>query len=564
MITNAGGGYSRWKDIAVTRWREDSTRDNWGTFCYIRDVASGEFWSTAYQPTLKQSENYEAVFSEARAEFRRRDYDFNPHTDIGVSPEYDIEVRRIRITNRSRTRRGIDVTSYAEVVLAPPAADALHPSFSNLFFQTEILPRRQAILCTRRPRSIEEPVPWMFHLMAVHGAESVDVSYETDRMRFIGRGNTVADPQAMKGSGPLSGSQGSVLDPIVGVRHRIPLDPGESGRVDIVSGVCETRDAAVGLVGKYQDRRLADRVFDLAWTHGQVVLQQLNATEADAQLYGHRACSVIYANSALRVDASVLINNRRGQSGLWGYSISGDLPIVLVRIGDPLNIDLVRQLVQAHAYWRLKGLAVDLVIWNEDHAGYRQLLHEQIMGLIAAGIESHVTDRPGGIFVRHAEQISDEDRVLLQTVARAVLSDRRGTLWDQIHPRPVAEVQVPRLTPVRIDPAEAPAAAELPRSDLVFFNGLGGFTPDGREYVITTAQGQVTPAPWVNVLANPNFGTVLSESGHAYTWSENAHEFRLTPWNNDPVSDASGEAFYLRDEESGLFWSPTPLPCRGR
>ena len=199
MVTNAGGGYSRWKDIAVTRWREDTTCDNWGTFCYIRDVTSGEFWSTAYQPTLKQSENYEAIFSEARAEFRRRDYDFDTHTEIAVSPEDDIELRRITITNRSRTRRAIEVTSYAEVVLASPAADALHPAFSNLFVQTEILPERKAILCTRRPRSLGEPVPWMFHLMAVHGADIGEVSYETDRMRFIGRGNTVADPQAMRG-----------------------------------------------------------------------------------------------------------------------------------------------------------------------------------------------------------------------------------------------------------------------------------------------------------------------------------------------------------------------------
>ena len=285
MITNAGGGYSRWKDMAVTRWREDSTCDNWGTFCYIRDVTSGEFWSTAYQPTLKRSENYEAIFSEARAEFRCRDHDFDTHTEIAVSPEDDIELRRITITNRSRTRRAIDVTSYAEVVLASPAADALHPAFSNLFVQTEIIRQQQAILCTRRPRSVDEHAPWMFHLMAVHGADIGEISYETDRMRFIGRGNTVADPQAMRDSAALSGSQGSVLDPIVAIRHRITLDPEESATINIVSGIGETRDACLGLVEKYQDRRLADRVFDLAWTHSQVVLRQLNATEADAQLY---------------------------------------------------------------------------------------------------------------------------------------------------------------------------------------------------------------------------------------------------------------------------------------
>ena len=563
MITNAGGGYSRWKDLAVTRWREDSTCDNWGTFCYLRDVTSGEFWSTAYQPTLKQSKNYEVIFSEGRAEFRRREQSIETHTEVVVSPEDDIELRRVRITNGSRTSRTIEITSYAEVVLASSAADALHPAFSNLFVQTEIIRDRHAILCTRRPRSLDEYSPWMCHLMAVHGAHIGMMSYETNRLQFIGRGRTSADPQAMSHSAALSGSEGSVLDPIVAIRCRITLDPEESATIDMVSGIGDTRDVCLGLIEKYHDRRLADRVFDLAWTHNQVVMRQLNATEADAQLYGRLANSVLYANSSLRADPGDLIKNRRGQSGLWGYAISGDLPIVLLQIGDPANIDLVRQLVQAHAYWRSKGLAVDLVIWNEDHAGYRQLLHEQIMGLIAAGLEAHVMDRPGGIFVRPIDQISNEDRILLQSVARAILTDRRGSLADQITRRGHADITVPRLTPTRTRRAEPLPSVAVPRPDLIFFNGLGGFTPDGREYVITTSHGHVTPAPWVNVLANPNFGTVISENGQAYTWSENAHEFRLTPWHNDPVSDASGEALYLRDEERGHFWSPTPLPSRG-
>jgi len=572
MITNAGGGYSRWKDMAVTRWREDSTCDNWGTFCYIRDVESGKFWSTAYQPTLTPPKNYEVIFSEGRAEFRRRDQEIDTYTEIVVSPEDDIELRRTHITNNSRTSRTIETTSYAEVVLASSAADALHPAFSNLFVQTEIIRERQAILCTRRPRSLGEQSPWMCHLMAVHGADIGSMSYETDRLQFIGRGRTVADPQAMSGFGvrqgkyetvALSASEGSVLDPIVAIRCRVTLEPEESATIDMVSGIGETRDVCLGLVEKYHDRRLADRVFDLAWTHSQVVMRQLNATEADAQLYGRLASSVLYANSSLRADPSELIKNRRGQSGLWGYAISGDLPIVLLQIGDPANIDLVRQLVQAHGYWRSKGLAVDLVIWNEDRAGYRQLLQEQIMGLIAAGVEAHVIDRPGGIFVRPMDQISNEDRILLQSVARAIITDKRGLLADQITRRNHVEVTVPWLTPTRTSQADPLPPAGLPPHDLTCFNGLGGFTADGREYVITIGHGHVTPAPWVNVLANPHFGTVISESGQAYTWYENAHEFRLTPWHNDPVSDVSGEAFYLRDEETGHFWSPTPLPSRG-
>ena len=562
MVTNAGGGSSRWKDLAVTRWREDSTRDNWGTFCYIRDTDSADFWSTAHQPTATRPTHYEAIFTEARAEFRRRDHDFESHTEIVVSPEDDIELRRLRITNRARARRTIEVTSYAEVVLASAAADALHPAFSNLFVQTEIIPQRQAILCTRRPRSHDEQAPWMLHLMAIHGPHSLDVSFETDRMAFIGRGRTVAAPQAMLDAGPLSGNQGSVLDPIVAIRHRITLEPQQTATIDMVSGMADTRDAALSLVGKYQDRHLADRVFDLAWTHSWVTLRQINATESDAQLYARIASSIIHANASLRAQAGVLLRNRRGQSGLWSYAISGDLPIVLLQIGDAENIDLVRRLVQAHAYWRLKGLAVDLVIWNEDRGGYRQALQDQIMGLIAAGVEAHVMDRPGGIFVRRAEQIADEDRILLQSVARAIITDRRGSLVEQVTRRGPVEVRVPRLVPTRNHRGETPPS-EPPARELILANGLGGFTPDGSEYVITLRPGQATPAPWVNVLANPDFGTIISESGLAYTWSENAHEFRLTPWNNDPVSDASGEAFFLRDEESGQFWSPSPLPARG-
>ena len=560
VVTSAGGGYSRWKDLAVTRWREDATCDNWGTFCYVGDVADGAFWSTTHQPTLEPVDRFEAVFSEARAEFRSRTRQIESYTEIAVSPEDDVELRRLRLTNTGRTRRTIEVTSYAEVTLAPPAAAALHPAFSNLFVQTEVVPDQRAILCTRRPRSRGEPSPWMFHVMAAHGAAATSaLSYETDRLRFVGRGRTPADPRALREPGPLSGSQGSVLDPIVAIRGRYVLEPDESVTIDIVSGAAETRGACLGLVGKYQDRRLANRVFALASTHARVVLRQLNASEADAQLYCRLAGSIIYANRSLRADPALVAKNRRGQSGLWGYSVSGDLPIVLLQIGDTDRIELARQLVQAHAYWRLKGLAVDLVIWNEDRAGYRQQLQDQINGLIAAGVETNAPDRPGTIFVRSGEQISDEDRTLFQSVARVIITDRRGSLDDQIAGRPVEMSPAP-LVPARDRRSRAPAPAP-PRRDLVFSNGLGGFTPDGREYVIVSRPGAVPPAPWVNVLANPGFGTVISESGSAYTWAENAHEFRLTPWNNDAVTDASGEAVYLRDEDSGRFWSPMSLPA---
>jgi cellobiose phosphorylase len=563
MLSSAGGGYSRRGDLALTRWREDITRDNWGMFCYLRDVASGEYWSTAYQPTRKKTELFEAIFSDARAEFRVREREFDTHTEIVVSPEDDIELRRTRITNRGRTPRVIELTSYAEVVLAPPLADALHPAFSKLFVQTELVPELQAIVCTRRPRSADEHVPWMCHLLAVHNADIDAISYETDRARFIGRGRSTADPQVLdREQAQLSGSAGSVLDPIVAIRCRITLQPEQSATVDLVTGMADSREYCLQLIGKYRDWHLADRVFDLAWTHSQGLLRQLNASLADAQLYEHMATAIIFPNDSLRAEPSVLRGNRRGQSGLWGQSISGDLPIVLLQIASPARIELVRQLVQAHAYWRLKGLAVDLVIWNEDRAGYRQELHDQIMGLIASGSEASLLDRPGGIFVRPAQQLSSEDRMVVQASARIILADNRGSLAEQIGRRRV-ETHAPPFEPSRSRRPTPPTTAPVPKRLLQLANPLGGFSADGREYVIVLAAGDTTPAPWSNVLANPRFGTVISESGSAYSWGENAHEFRLTPWHNDPVGDAGGETLYLRDEETGEFWSPTPLPCRG-
>lgn len=571
MITNAGGNWSRWRDLSLTRWREDATRDNWGSFCYVRDCASGKFWSTTYQPTLVKPEYFEAIFSEGRAEFRRQDHQIELHSEIVVSPEDDIELRRTHISNRSNVARTIEITTFAEIVLANADAEAAHPAFSNLFVQTEILTEQIAVLATRRPWSKGDKTPWMFSQLVVHGEPVTNLSFETDREKFLGRGRTSYAPEALSQVTDLSNTQGSVLDPIAAIRVRIHLQAQQTMVFDHVIGVAETRDTVMHLIAKYQDRHLADRVFELAWTHSQVILRQLNVTETDAQLYARLAGSVLCTNERMRADVGILIKNRRGQSGLWSYAISGDLPIVLVQVTSQDNIELVRQLVQAHAYWRLKGLSADLVIWNEDHAGYRQLLQEQILGLISSGVESSTVDRPGGIYVRQADQMPLEDRILLQAVARIVLVGSKGTLIDQLNRRwplsPVPLQLVPRQ-PRSLNWASSKHQSETEAlaatiKSLQFFNGTGGFSSDGREYVVVLRPECATPAPWVNVLANNRFGTVISESGQAYSWGENAHEFRLTPWSNDPVTDASGEAFYVRDEDSGHYWSPTALPRRG-
>ncbi|WAV90960.1 cyclic beta 1-2 glucan synthetase [Oxalobacter aliiformigenes] len=564
MVTQSGGGYSRWKDYAMTRWKPDTTRDNWGTFFYLRDIENGDFWSTAYQPVKRAEGKYETVFSEGRAEYKSVVNGIETHCEVVVSPEDDIELRRHKITNRSGKSRTVELTSYSETVLALPVADLSHPAFSKLFVQTEIIPEFHSVISTRRPRFTKEKPPYAFSMMVIHDHENPDMSYETDRLRFLGRMNTPDAPEALTSLTPLSGSQGSVLDPVSVIRCRLVLQPEESVVIDYVAGMTPDREQCLRLMDKYDDRYLADRVFEMAWTHNQAFLHQLNADESDSQLYARLAGSIIYPNPAYRAESAVLSRNSRGQSGLWSYAISGDLPIVLIQIHAQENLDLVRQILQAHAYWHMKGLKVDLVIWNEDFAGYRQVLQEQIMGLISSTHLANQLNEPGGIFVRLAEQISPEDRILISSVARIIISDMDGPLALQIKRSERKERR--KLLPLHTTRpyVPLPEATRPVFNNKLLNNGIGGYSENGEEYIIHLPEKVSTPAPWVNVLANATFGTIVSESGQSYTWDTNAHEFRLTPWENDPVSDQGGETFYLRDEETGHYWSPTPLPCRGQ
>ena len=561
MVTSDGGGYSRLGEMAITRWRFDATCDDWGLFCYLRDLDSGAVWSGAWQPTLAQPAHYEAVFAEEKVRIRRRDDGIELVTEIVVAPEDDVELRRTRIRNLSERPRRIEVTSYTEPVLAPPASDDAHPAFSKLFVQTEIVAGNNAILCTRRPRAEGEHTPVLLNAMTVHGRAGGEPSFETSRADFIGRGRGAALPVALATNAPLDGAAGSVLDPALAIRRSVTLAPGEEAIVDLVLGVAGNRDAALQLAAKYADQHCVEHAFELAWAHGQALLQALNATEADGQLYARLAGAVLYPDRALRADAALIARNTRGQSGLWPYAITGDLPIVLLHIQDAARLALARQLLQAHAWWRRKGLSVDLVIWCSDSGSAPHSLHAQLIEAIRAGGAAELLDRPGGVYLQVFEQLPEEDRLLLQAAARVVLRDDRGSLAEQLqraHAAPAAGMPALATTAPQHAAGEAPVAAPC---DLLLDNGIGGFSPDGREYRIRITPDRPTPAPWTNVLANPQFGSVVSESGQAYSWSENAHELRLTPWDNDPIGDRGGEVFYVRDEDSGVFWSPTALPA---
>ena len=563
MVTTAGSGYSHWRDLAVTRWREDRTRDACGTYVFLRDIHSGQVWSAGYQPSGVEPDSYEVAFSEDHVEIRRRDGTIATTLEVVVSPEHDAEVRRVSITNLGLRTRELELTSYAEIVLAPPATDAAHPAFSNLFVQTEFAPELGALLATRRPRSHDEPQVWAVHVVVAEGETVGELQYETDRGRFLGRGRGIRTPMSVIDGHPLSNTVGAVLDPIVSLRRRVRIAQGAGARVTFSSLIAPSRDEALALADEYNNPATFERAATLAWTQAQVQLHHLSIDPDEAYLFQELASQILYSDPTLRPSSTVLTGNTRGPSALWQHGISGDIPIILVRIDEPEDQGIVRQLLRAHEYWRMKQLAVDLVILNEQAPSYAQDLQAALEAQVRTSQSRlrHEGHEPlGSVFILRGDRISAEDRILLQTAARAVLLSRRGTLAEQVMRQPRSEAALVPLA--RRQPGTKSLDVLPVQPDLEFFNGLGGFAVDGREYVTILGEGQWTPAPWINVIANPHFGFQVSESGSGYTWSLNSRENQLTSWSNDPVTDPPSESIYVRDEDSGELWSPTVLPIR--
>ncbi len=560
VISNAGGGYSRWRDLALTRWREDTTTDSWGTFIYVREPEEEEIWSAAYRPTNSPSEEYKVTFIPGGTKFSQRRNRIEIETEICVSQSDDVELRRVTLTNKSDGRRTIQLTSYAEIVLANAGADAAHPVFSNLFVQTEFLKSESAILCNRRPRSKGEPAPWLAHFIVGDTGAVDELTCETDRARFLGRGRSTANPVAMDLGSLLSNTAGSVLDPIVSLRRTFQISPGQSVDVAFFIGAADTREMALALVEKYRAPGAVDECLNQTATRRMSSLTGF--TEEELDLYNELAGALVYADPMRRAAPEVLAKNRLGQSGLWRFAVSGDIPVVVLAVGDLAKIGVVEKLVRAHAYWRAVGLNTDLVVFAGSGSDLFPSLKDQVVNLVKAGSFGEIMNKSGGIFVLDSANVSEQELALFQSVARIFLTDESElppTLSDTADD---SSRFGPALSPVRGHLAGKPAHTDA--RELQFGNGVGGFSRDGNEYVITLYPEQETPAPWVNVIANASFGTLISESGSGYTWAENSHEYRLTPWNNDPVTDSAAEYFYLRDEETGRFWSPTPLPVRGQ
>ncbi len=564
VVTSAGGGFSFWQDLDLTRWRADSTLDDWGTWIYVQNLDTNALWSVTSQPTGAPVESQETFFGGHSVEFRRRVQGLLCRTEIVVPPDEDIEIRRVTLINDSDSLRRLVVTSYGEPVLAS-RDDLRHPAFNKLFIESEYLPEWNTLLFRRRPRAEDEQRIYLAHALIFRGGLAGTAHFESSRTRFLGRGGTTRAPGSLTaGQPPVSGATGATLDPIFSVGRTFVLEAHETIEIAFLTSAGRSRQQVLDLMQSYHSWLPIERAFQQARHQGEVELRQLGLGSRQLELIQQLLSALLYPHPALRADPALLAANSKGQPGLWAFGISGDFPILLVRAAHPHELTLLQELLQAHTYWRNRQIKTTLVILNEWDTSYQQDLAEQLRRLFVQTGNEIWLNRHDGIFVLRSDQLPQADRVLLETAARVVLDCGKGTLASQLGRLFEAPIRLPAFTSsLAAGAATEETTPPISRpDDLLYDNEFGGFSADAREYVIYLKPGQWTPAPWINVIANPEFGFLISESGTGFTWAGNSGENRLTPWRNDPVSDGAGEALYLRDEESARIWSPAPLPAR--
>ena len=561
LITNTGGGYSQWREFALTRWHADTTLDQWGTWIYLQDRESGALWSATCQPIGCAPEHQEVLFYPHKVEFQRWDNGISLRTGITVSAD-GVEIRRVNILNDSDHPRRLKLTSYGEVVLAAQSVDRRHPAFNKLFIESEYLPKENALLFQRRPRSADEKLVVLAHAMVIEAGRKVTGDHESDRAQFLGRSQTTRTPLALQDANRhLSGTTGGTLDPILSLAQEIDLKPHAKTRVTFLTLAALSRAEALERLSHYQSGQAIHHAFDEARARSERELLELGLNAYAVENIQRIYSALLHPTGVLRAAPHILAQNEKGQSGLWAFGISGDYPILLVRIHDGES-PLLPEALQAFTYWRSRHATVNLVILNDQDTSYALDLHNAIQRQIERmGAETSLNQRDG-IFVLRTDQLQPAEVILFETVAGVILDEKGGTLAEHALRLTAQPTRLPGFTPSlspALDPELTPPL-QLP-GDLLMENGLGGFSRDGREYVIHLQPGQHTPHPWINVIANSQFGFLVSETGSGFTWAENSGENRLTPWRNDPVTDMPGEALYLRDEETGLVWSPTPMPA---
>ena len=445
LLSNMGGGYSTWRGIDLTRWQPDGVLDPWGSWIYIQDMEpsadgtpdSGEIWSAGLQPIPGSAANIQVTYFAHMAVFRRTENDITSTMEVTVSPDDPAEVRRIHLHNTGSQPRHLRLTSYGEVILTQQAADTRHPAFNKLFIESEFVPELDLQIFKRRPRSSQETPVYMGHMLVVKGKGAIADSHtvarhEADRNRFIGRGRNLRSPDALVSEKYLTGTTGATLDPIFALGQEVEISPHESVELAYLTFAGDDREAILALGRRYRIWDLIVGCFHQANIAAQTWLGKENYTTLAFKDTLQVLSALLYPFKEVRAIPSIIAANRLSQSGLWRFGISGDYPIILVELEDPKQLDLIREILQVHEFLRSRRFMVDVVILNHQQTDYGAELNGMLYRLASRMNGEQWLNQRGGIFILYADQINDEERTLLQTAGRVLLTGEGGSLDDQM------------------------------------------------------------------------------------------------------------------------------------
>ncbi|GAA0076616.1 hypothetical protein UT300005_09940 [Clostridium sp. CTA-5] len=667
MLTVAGSGYSKKNDMMLYRWKGNSTSDDSGMFFYIKNLNSNDYWSSTFEPCKEYGDKYVTEFNLDKAKFNRKDGNIETQMEVVVSPDENFEVRKITLTNLSDKGRSIEITSYMEITLATFSADTVHPTFSNLFVQTEYDDKENVLIGSRRGRVKGAKVPYIFHKVVANGELEGGISYETSRINFIGRNRELKFPLAMDNDKALNNTVGTVLDPIMSIRARIRLDGNSKKELYFITGTTDSKEAAINICKQNKEANNLEKVFESYSIRTQLELKNLGIRSAQANIFQSLASYIFFLHSGRKDREEYIKNISKHQKDLWSYGISGDLPIIFLTIEHEENINLVTNILNLHYYLKLKGVKLDLIIYNNEEISYDEPLQKEIMQAIHTSKERNSLNIPGGIFVHNKSTMDPQVKDLIIGIARLYVDSKKGSILEQIEESEDSKInsisefsrynksvdeksykrnhnniqnnneedsilqenKVNKKETKRLEEEAKPlninykleiADEVMPRlddniteykeydhdidflekqdlihgletsgtkdgisksmnkkdfntedfdedfnmKDLDFFNGYGGFSKLDNSYLIKLSNFKNTPAPWINVVSNDDFGFHISESGSSYTWCGNSRENKITPWSNDYIRDPIGEALYIRDDDSYNYFSITPKPVRDK
>ena len=564
LLSSRGSARATWNGQSVTRWRPDSIEAGAGPFVFLRDTKSGEFWSATAEPCRSDGETVQTVISDSKVEYHKKLGFIRSQLDVIVASNRDAEGRMLTLTNTGAVDRIIEVTSYSEAVVGPSDADLAHPTFSRMFVHTEISPDRRVIQARRNPRQANEPEMRVAHMLVDCGGGVGAVEAETDRRRFIGRGRTLGDAAAFDVGASLSSSDGFTLDPVFALRQTLLVPAGKKAHLIYWTIAAPTRAEIDAAVGYFAHEQNFGHEAMQAWTRSQIQLRYIDSDLTESALFKRLASYMIWPDQMLKPSGN--LGKAAPQSALWPMGISGDHPIMVLRIDDTDDIAIARTFLRAQSYFHSRELVTDLVFVNERASSYVQDLQESIEGLAEnARVRSHVQNVRDHVFTLRRDTLAEVSYDALLAAARVVLHAQNGTITTQIDRTgaqldlknaAVPVVSTVAATHAGMTTAPVPAAQADNAGELQFWNGYGGFAKDGRDYVVRLSGDEATPQPWINVISNDNFGFHVSAEGTGFTWSRNSRDHHLTPWSNDPVTNRPGETIHMTDRDSGEIFSP--------